>query len=359
MVAVRVLVMGAGGGGGNSLVRSLRAGDPSLEVVGCHADRFILKQSIADRNHLIQPVHHRAFISSLRRVIEAERIDLLIPDSDIHVAAVGRGRRRLPCRVFLPRNPVIAVCQDKLRLTRFLETRDLPVPATYGLTRGDARDIRRGLRIAGTRPAWCRIRRGSGSAGAIPVRSVASARLWMGYWKEMRGVPARDFTLSEFLPGRDFACQSLWRAGGLVLIKTCERLAYFWGDNNPSGTSSIASLAKTCREPALVDLTIRAVRALDPRASGAFSLDFREDADGAPRITEVNVGRLLTGTPIFDHAGKHNMALTFVRLALEEPVEIRDEYDVADRYYMVRDLDTVPGVFAAEDLFTDIEDARR
>ena len=190
------------------------------------------------------------------------------------------------------------------------------------------------------------------------MRSAGLARSWIRYWKEMRGVPPSAFTLSEYLPGRDFACQSLWRDGTLVLMKTCERLSYFWGDNHPSGTSSIASLAKTCREPAVADLCARAVRALDPRATGAFSLDLKEDARGVPCITEVNVGRLLTGTAIFDRAGRHNMALTYVRLALREPVHIRDEYDTTDDYYMVRDLDTIPGVSHASEFFSGIQDAR-
>jgi carbamoyl-phosphate synthase large subunit len=61
-------------------------------------------------------------------------------------------------------------------------------------------------------------------------------------------------------------------------------------------------------------------------------------------------------TNIFDLTGKHNMAATYVRLALGEPVEIRDEYDVADDHYLVRDLDTLPGIFHADELFEGIRD---
>jgi short-subunit dehydrogenase len=47
----RVLVTGAGTGAANNLVRSLKAGDSSLTVVGRHDGRFALKQSVADRNY--------------------------------------------------------------------------------------------------------------------------------------------------------------------------------------------------------------------------------------------------------------------------------------------------------------------
>ena len=37
-------------------------------------------------------------------------------------------------------------------------------------------------------------------------------------------MPVTAFVLSEYLPGRDFGCQSVWKDGKLVLIKTYERL---------------------------------------------------------------------------------------------------------------------------------------
>ena len=48
MARRRLLVLGAGSGASNNLIGSLRA-DPSFHIVGCHADRFVLKKSLADR----------------------------------------------------------------------------------------------------------------------------------------------------------------------------------------------------------------------------------------------------------------------------------------------------------------------
>src|SRR5438128_3828335 len=47
-MTARVLVTGAGTGACENLLRSLRAGDASLAIVGCHHDRFALKGSTAD-----------------------------------------------------------------------------------------------------------------------------------------------------------------------------------------------------------------------------------------------------------------------------------------------------------------------
>jgi hypothetical protein len=174
----------------------------------------------------------------------------------------------------------------------------------------------------------------------------------------MRELSRTAFTIAEYLPGRDFACQMLWKDGALVLAKTVERLSYFGGAARPSGVSGIAALAKAVRAPGVLETCVAAVHALGPRISGAFSIDLKERADGIPCVTEINVGRFITMTNLFDLAGKHNMAVTYVRLALGEPVEMRDEYDVAEGAYFMRDVDTLPDVFHADDVFGGIEDER-
>jgi carbamoyl-phosphate synthase large subunit len=165
----------------------------------------------------------------------------------------------------------------------------------------------------------------------------------------MRDVPVSDFMLSEYLPGRDFGCQSLWKDGKLVLIKTYERLSYLGTGSQPAQVSSTAALAKTVFEPKVVDTCVRAISLLDAKVSGVFSVDLRENMRGVPCITEINAGRFSSATNIFDLVGRHNMAKTFVRLAQGLAVDVGDSYDVAPDWYMLRDLDGAPRIFHASD----------
>ncbi len=354
-MAARLLITGAGTGASNNLMQSLRIGDRSLVVIGCHNDRFVLKKSPADRNYLVPSPADPGLLDGLCRVVAAEGIDLLIPNSDTDVRLASTLRERIPCRIFLPRADVVALCQDKYDLACFLRARGIPSPLTYSIAdlAGVDRIFRR---LADRGRLWCRIRTGAGSAAAIPVDNAAQVRGWVRYWSEMRGVPAGAFTLSEYLPGRDFACQSLWKEGQLILIKTSERISYVGGRSRPSGVSSVGALHKTIRDPRVVEVSVGAVQSLGAGVSGAFSIDLKEDAGGTPCVTEINVGRFLSGTPIFELTGQHNMAVTYVRLALDDGVDIRDAYDVAEDYYMVRDLDTLPAVFHADEFFQGIED---
>ena len=66
-------------------------------------------------------------------------------------------------------------------------------------------------RLAPRSVLWCRLRQGSGSFAAIPVKHPDQARNWIKYWQEMREIPKGLFTLSAYLPGRDSACKACGR----------------------------------------------------------------------------------------------------------------------------------------------------
>jgi carbamoyl-phosphate synthase large subunit len=349
----RVLVLDAGGAAGNNVLRSLNAGAPSLRLVGCSESRFFLKKSIADRNHLL-PISPQDHGAALRRIVKAQRIDLVIPTSDMDVLALSRLRGRLGCRTFLPRHSVIARCQDKYSLTTFLRRRGIPAPLTYPVaSTGRIEEVFR--RFGRRAQLWCRIRTGSGSGGAIPVKTPEQARSWIDYWETMRAVSPDSFTLSEYLPGRDFCVQCLWQEGTLVLAKMAERVTYL-DTNNPSGVSSMPALARTAYLPRVIAVCRKAIRALDARASGVFFVDIKESSRGEPCITEINAGRFATMTNIHDLTGRHNMAVTFVRLALGERIRIPKAADVAEGYYLVRSVDTEPAIFSSAEVHEGIAD---
>jgi len=348
----RVLVLEAGSAPGNNLIRSLRAGAASLTVIGCNTSRFFLKKSEAHRNYLL-PASTEDFSCALRTIIQAERVDLVIPTNDGDVARLVRLRGKLGCRTLLPGKKLLERCHDKYALTLFLRSRGIPAPETHAIE--DPSQIRRIFRRFGSpERLWCRVRAGSGSYGAIPVRTPEQVRGWIAFWEGMRGVPRGAFTLSEYLPGRDYCVQCLWHKGRLVLAKMAQRITYL-DTGSPSGRSSMPALAKTVHDPYVIDVCARAIRAVDKNASGVLFVDLKESEKGDPCITEINAGRFATMTNIHDLAGKHNMALTYVRLALGRKVEIPHAYDYAEGYYLVRSVDTLPAVLGKDELLEDIE----
>ena len=352
----RILVTGAGTGPSNNLMRSLTHGDPSTVLVGCHSDRFMLKKSPAQRNFLIPPPDAEEGDRALRSIVECARVELVMPgnDRDARAIAAIRERQALACRSFLPALKTIEACQDKCALSQFLRERGIPAPRTYALTDQDS--LAKAWRALDPRElAWCRIRRGFASRGATQVRDAGQAWSWISYWHTMRDVPVEEFTLCEFLPGRDYNVQGLWSNGRLALIKMCERLSYLNAEHHPSGMASTPALAKTVWEPAAIEACEAALRAIDGSANGVFSFDLKENDAGVPCITEINAGRFCMITNLHDMTGRHNMAQSYVRLAFGEAAGIDDPYDRAGEHYLVRDLDTLPTILPADELFEGIE----
>lgn len=342
-----ILVLGAGSGAANNLIATLRAALPGLTVIGAHDDPFILRKSPAERNYLLSPGSNN--VAELVRIVAREAIDVVVPSNDGEVKQLSDHRRALARHVFLPPASVIDRCQDKYVLAEFLARHDVPVPVSFPVTSLEALD---GIveKLAWAPRFWCRVRSGSRSFGAAPVTDAKQARSWIEHWTALRGVEPASFMIAEYLPGRDFFCQSLWQDGRLVLVKTCERISYFGGENSPSGSSSLYSLAKTVVEPQVVDVSLRAIRALDPVPTGTFSTDSKENADGVPCVTEINAGRLVMGMTTIAPIGAHNIAACYIRAALGERLAFDDPYDCPPDYYIVRDLDTPAGVFHVDDI---------
>ena len=344
-----VLVTGAGSGRGNNLIRSLQSGPDRIEVTGCNHDPFLLKRSEASWSFRAPQPSDPGFAAACRAIVESRVIDLIIPSSDEDALALAKIADALPCRTYLPPAATIELCQDKFALYELLRLHDVPVPETFAI-RGRA-DVISSFRRLDRHPLlWCRMRHGSGSKGATKVKDAEQAWSWITYWNDMREAPIEEFTLSEYLPGRDYNVQGLWDEGENVLIKMCERLSYLDGQNRPSGMSSTPALAKTLCDHRILDLCDYAVRTIAPKASGVFNLDVKEDGRGQAKITEINAGRFAMITNIYDFTGEHNMVQAYVRLALGQTPQITRVRDIEPDYYLIREYDSRPLVAALHEI---------
>jgi len=346
---IRALVTGAGTGSSANMMRALRTMTPTPYVVGVNEDRFVLKLSLADSNYLCPEPASGDFIDSLLEVIRRERVNVIMPTNDNAVKALSDARARFSIDLLLPRAETIERCQDKFALSEFFRRRDIPSPHTF-----EVKSLRSLEKIFGKFSKdgllWCRARRGSRSLAAIPVATVAQARAWITQWRDLHGVKVSDFTLGEYLPGRHFIVQSVWHKGSLLRAQPIEVLSYFAAGNNPSGTFSLSSLAKTVAAPEALKVTLKAVRALERHPSGAFCVELKEDANGVPSITEINAGRFPAGVTALLAVGKDNMIAAFATTCIGQTVKIAEPHGSALEYYFVRDLDGIPGVFSEADL---------
>jgi carbamoyl-phosphate synthase large subunit len=206
---------------------------------------------------------------------------------------------------------------------------------------------------------WVRPRRGSGSMGATWVKNAEQARAWINLWLEMRGFELNDFIVSEFLPGRDYAFQSVWRNGELVVAKLAERLAYIMARNRLSNMSSSPAFARTVRDDNALKTIFKSIHAVSRTPHGNYCMDLKGNAKGEMCITEFNIGRFMMITPIFDLTGKYNTADIYVRCALDEEINIADPIDIEENVYLIRGLDTLPTIIRQNELENRIREAKQ
>jgi carbamoyl-phosphate synthase large subunit len=85
--------------------------------------------------------------------------------------------------------------------------------------------------------------------------------------------------VSEFLPGKEYAFQSIRENGEIVMSQARERIEYLYGFLSPSGQSSTPSIAKTVHNEEINELVSKVVKLIDPNATGIFCADLKTDKD--------------------------------------------------------------------------------
>lgn len=335
----RILVTGAGGSAASNFIDSLRLATERFYLVGTDVGPYHLELADVDARYLLPPVDDPAYLSALNAVIEAEEVEFVHAQPDPEVLFLARRRAEVGARILLPDTKTLETCQDKLRFARSIQAAGLPVPEFAGvdsentLREGTERILDRHAKV------WVRATRGAGARASLPVTNSEQAVQWVRYWIDVKGFDWDDFMVTEFLPGREFAFQSLWREGELLTSQARERLQYLFGHLVPSGQTSTPSVARTVHRSDVNELASDAIRALDAGATGVFCADLKEDADGRPLLTEINAGRFFTTSNFLARAGL-NMPHLYVKLAYgDELPELRVTDAVEDGLYWVRMID--------------------
>ena len=122
----------------------------------------------------------------------------------------------------------------------------------------------------------------------------------------------------------------------------------------PSGITGNTSFGRLLNEPKLVEAAIKAMDHLFEKAAaskhGFFTVDFKEDENGNPFITEINV-RHVAFTQCFAVAGA-NFAEDTIRLLDGDPGFDKNfkMYEFEEGQIFLRDVDALPIMMKEKDL---------
>ncbi|MDG2286528.1 MAG: hypothetical protein P8N43_13520 [Alphaproteobacteria bacterium] len=354
-MSFNVLLTCMGGYGALTLLEDFRKASIANEVnfIGTHLDKFLLSRSPEKTNYLVPSVvsEPEAYLEATKKIIEKEKIDLIIPKSDAEVKAIYPVLEEIGCKTFLPDRREIEGTQDKYAFYSILRNSQIPVADTRHISSIDEISSLLNVLPEVENRYWLRVKTAgtAGAYGATWVRTEAEAVDWIKRFIEKESVAVNEFVLSEFLPGRLFECLVLFRHGTLKLAKIYENLRFEnGGDPQNYGVGSTPNLARTISDDlskTALENAISAVelasRNLGTVPNGVYHMSAKENARGEPCITEVNIGRTPSTVSIFNRTGKYNLAEYFLNYALGLDIEDPEpKMDIEkDTLYAIRSLD--------------------
>jgi len=317
---ITILVTGAGGSAAHNFIHSLKIAKTKYVTIGVDINQEHLSLSNADYKYLVPPNSKpKAYINALNHLIAKHQVDLVHPQPDPEVAFIAQHASSLKASVFLPSLKTINHCHNKSVAINLFNQHQVPHAQSFHLN--SPQDLK--TAFATLKPnhskLWIRAIKGAGSKAALPVTQIEQAQFWIDYWQHHKGIGYGDFMLSEFLPGKEYAFQSVWRDGQVIVSQARERREYVFGNLTPSGQSSSPAVATTVHNHQVNHIATQAVKAIDPQATGVFCVDLKENTAGIPCVIEINPGRFFTTSNFFSVAGC-NMPDIYIKLALEKPI---------------------------------------
>lgn len=336
----RILVTGAGGSAGMNFILSLRLAPEPIYIVGTDISKYHLELSKADVNYLVPRFHDSEYIDTINKIIKKEKIEFLHCQPDTELKVISENREKIKAKTFLPNKEAIRIALDKMEFSQHMEKNNIPVAKSFLIIKAeDIKNAIKKLTSIGNEKMWVRATEGAGSRASLPVINFKQARMWIEYWDRMKDVKYGEFMMSEFLPGKEFAFQSIWKKGELITSQARERIEYLFANRMPSGQSSTPTVAKTVHREDVNRIATKAIRALDKEANGVFCVDLKENKKGIPCVTEINVGRFFTTTLFFSKAGS-NMPYYYIKMGFGEQLSDLPKYNTLPKdLYWIRQID--------------------
>ncbi|HEX69341.1 MAG TPA: ATP-grasp domain-containing protein [Candidatus Bathyarchaeota archaeon] len=331
----RILVTGVGGSAAINFVRAVRAANEKVYIVGTDSSEFYINLARdVDKKYVVPRASEKDYIKRLNEIIELEGIQLVHAQPDVEVGRISEDREKLKAKVFLPDKATVKICHNKFELIRHLNDNGLPA-ARHVLIETEE-DIKFAFREFGKR-IWLRAIRGAGGRGSLPVEKFEHAKAWVDYWNGWR-----SFVAEEYLPGKNMAWQGIFKNGELITSLTWERIEYIISHVSPSGITGTPSVARIITNGKVNETAVNVVYSLTKKPNGIFSIDFKENKDGVPCVTEINPGRFFTPSYMYVEAGV-NLPLVYLKLAFDEDVQNLPKFDAFKRKILwIRGIDIEP-----------------
>jgi len=343
---MKILITGVGGPTPRSFALSLKKfgskyQDAKLIATDNNPLSIGLYQNdLFEKSYLVPGCNEIDYWDKMKAIINENEIDfaVVLPELEVIEWSNYIQNNDLPCKVFSPNYELACSLVDKAKLTELLLPLDL-TPLSFEFERNfdQLEDIFTKLGDE----FWVRSSKGTSGLGSLKITNLDSLKNWIQINTEVT-----TFLASKFLVGRNLACKLLYWNRQLVRAASGERVNYIMSKIAPSGITGNTSFGRLLNEEKLVKVASEAMaflfKQMNIEPHGFFTVDLKEDENGIPFITEINV-RHVAFTQCFAAAGA-NFPEDTIRL-LNNDITFDKSYKMYEfekDLIFLRDVDAMP-----------------
>lgn len=350
----KILVTGVGGPTPRSFVRAIKLFDTnkdSYEFIGVDANPLaygLYEKALFTHSYVVPKANEGNYWEAINEIVEQQDIDgaIILPEIEVLEWAKNHHKLGKNIKTHLPAYQLAVELVNKHSLHHLLKDTDY-IPQFFKINPNNYsyQDIRDSVGNI----FWVRSTEGSSGLGSLKIESQEMLDQWISI-----NPLVKEFIATEFLPGRNMACKLLYFNGKLLRTACAERVNYIMAKVAPSGITGNTSFGRLLNEPRLVDISTEVLstisKKLDTGLNGIFTVDFKEDPAGSPKITEINI-RHVAFTASIAAGGANLPADTLKGMFMEDPTTLATiHYSFEKNFIFLRDVDGVPIVIDEKEL---------
>jgi len=350
---MKILITGVGGPTPRSFAIALKkySNYKKYELIATDINPLAIglyQGDLFDKAYVVPRATDANYWEVIDKIILENQIEYAVINPELEVIEWSKKQEMgmLPCKVLLPDLVLSELFVDKSQMTHLLKDQDI-VPPSVEFSRSET-DLKPVFDKLG-KGFWVRSSSGTSGLGSLKINSEEDLINWIKINPSIQ-----TFLASKFLPGRNLACKMLYFEGKLLRAAIGERVNYVMAKVAPSGITGNTSFGRLLNAPHVFEESKRAMdyifKETGAKKHGFFTVDLKEDENGKPYITEVNV-RHVAFNQMFAAAAA-NFAEDTMRLLDNDPT-----FDLNFKLYeferdliFLRDVDSLPILMKEKDL---------
>jgi carbamoyl-phosphate synthase large subunit len=126
-----VLVTGIGGNVGQGILRNIKSLQLSIRLIGCDIESFTPGNHLCDFTYKVPYSYDENYITEINKIIEKEKIDLILPSTDYEVYYLSLNKEIINCQIVCCESNVAKLFLDKYLTYNYFSQNGIPFAKSW------------------------------------------------------------------------------------------------------------------------------------------------------------------------------------------------------------------------------------